>query len=950
MKEFPPEKWERLVSLFDRMLDAGDPRGPLETESDPEIASAAADLWRRHTQATEARFLEETITMVREFHAPLEPCFAEGQVLASRFRILEMLGAGGMGEVYLAEDGRLREVVALKTIRRHLAGDEGMRSRFLKEIQNARRVTHPNVCRIFDLFDEGGTPFLAMEYLKGERLAANIRRPPRLAKNIALQLAEGLHAAHRSGILHCDFKPANVILTGDPAQPRAVITDFGLARAFSAGDPQSMRSLYAGTPDYMAPELRGGAAPTIRSDIYAFGKVLEQMTGPSRLASACRAERPDARPESLEPVIRELRGGSARRLVVIAGAAAVLGGGGVWYASTRPRLVLVGRQRLVVNGFRPREWARAGFLRDLLITALRQSPLVTVVGDNRLLAVLGAMKLPATLPVERAHLLAAAARDRIAMAIEGTVEEAGEGIRLLMQVFLPQQPSPAIEVREQAPDAAQMVRMVDRLATQLRREFGESDTSLRAAHTPLEQVTSRSPEAVELHFRGIQTYEKGSAEGAQAFFDQAVNIDPQFALAHLWRGLSFAARAKAASAIPSYERAFALRNRVTERERLWIEGRYYNIVGDYQASLQACRRLTTLYPEEATFQRHTAFAYARTGRPADALPHNFRAVELDPFSDNNRSELLANHAEANRNEEALALFRRFREEGHTSTVLDFGAGLAHMGEGRYEGARLAFERMAVTPQRDRWSRLLRCGPLIMEGRFAEAAAALASDLAYDVATGEENRRQIRRSWLGQLDWLVDSPGRARVQTVELVKLEASPAWLFALREGGLMALAIEERDLAADALDRLREIERRWPSTHSRGARAHLEGALLAASGDSRAGDLFLEARGLWPDPPVLFSLAVWQAGTGDLSGALATHAVLETQRGRILANHFPGLLVLVWIERARCYKDSSQFDDSLRYYQRALDHWQRNAGHSRLMAAVRQEAGVVRSRITKGD
>src|ERR1035438_3884154 len=122
---------------------------------------------------------------------------------------------GGMGEVYLTHDLRLNERVAVKTVRAHLTADPAVRSRFIAEIQNARRVTHPNVCRIFDLFDEGEIPCFSMEYIEGTCLAhwLGSQAPERAAaRRIALDLAEGLHAAHRNGIVHGDFKPGTLIL------------------------------------------------------------------------------------------------------------------------------------------------------------------------------------------------------------------------------------------------------------------------------------------------------------------------------------------------------------------------------------------------------------------------------------------------------------------------------------------------------------------------------------------------------------------------------------------------------------------------------------------------------------------------------------------------------------------------------------------------------------------
>jgi serine/threonine protein kinase/tetratricopeptide (TPR) repeat protein len=225
------------------------------------------------------------------------PAFVTGDVLAGRFRIARFLAQGGMGEVYEAEDLELRTAVALKTIRLEIAGEEQAIERFRREILLARRVTHPNVCRIFDVFrhtwrSASGVDreliFLSMELLRGETLAARLRREGRLstaeALPIAVQMSAALAAAHTAGIVHRDFKSANVVLVPGDGRLRAVVTDFGLARA-QAGVDSSSSSLtgsggMVGTTAYMAPEQVEDGEITSAADVYALGVVLyETVTG-----------------------------------------------------------------------------------------------------------------------------------------------------------------------------------------------------------------------------------------------------------------------------------------------------------------------------------------------------------------------------------------------------------------------------------------------------------------------------------------------------------------------------------------------------------------------------------------------------------------------------------------------------------------------------------------------
>jgi serine/threonine-protein kinase len=201
--------------------------------------------------------------------------FLPGTVLAGRYRIYGLLGRGGMGEVYRADDLRLGQAVALKFLPHAVEGDEARRTRFLNEVKIARQISHTNVCRVYDVSDVDGRHFLSMEYVDGEDLAALLRRIGRLPKEeavqIARQLCAGLAAAHEQGVLHRDLKPANVMIDG---RGRAKITDFGLA--VLSGDPEDGEH-GAGTPAYMAPEQLAGGSATTKSDLYALGLVLYEL-------------------------------------------------------------------------------------------------------------------------------------------------------------------------------------------------------------------------------------------------------------------------------------------------------------------------------------------------------------------------------------------------------------------------------------------------------------------------------------------------------------------------------------------------------------------------------------------------------------------------------------------------------------------------------------------------
>ena len=197
-----------------------------------------------------------------------------GTVLGDRYRILGVLGRGGMGMVYKADDLKLGQIVALKFLPVSFSRDYARVERFHAEVRIARQVAHPNVCRVYDVSEVAGHHFLSMEYVDGEDLATLLRRigclPKTKALEVAHELCAGLAAAHAKGVIHRDLKPANVMVDG---RGHARITDFGLA----VGEGEKTTGEVAGTPAYMAPELFAGKPATFQSDLYALGLVLYEL-------------------------------------------------------------------------------------------------------------------------------------------------------------------------------------------------------------------------------------------------------------------------------------------------------------------------------------------------------------------------------------------------------------------------------------------------------------------------------------------------------------------------------------------------------------------------------------------------------------------------------------------------------------------------------------------------
>src|SRR6516225_5843587 len=243
--------------------------------------------------------------------------FQPGQVLAGRYRVIGLLGRGGMGDVYRADDFELSQPVALKFLGSALADRPDMLERFRGEVRNARQVSHPNICRVYDIGLVDGQLFLSMEYVDGEDLSALLKRIGRLprakADQVARQLCAGIAAAHDRGVIHRDLKPSNVMIDGEG---RVRITDFGLAvRQLDGGAAEVV-----GTPAYMAPEQFAGKPATPQTDLYALGLILyETYTGHRALEAATwdgwKSQHSQVEPRSPELLERDVDEPVARAIL-----------------------------------------------------------------------------------------------------------------------------------------------------------------------------------------------------------------------------------------------------------------------------------------------------------------------------------------------------------------------------------------------------------------------------------------------------------------------------------------------------------------------------------------------------------------------------------------------------------------------------------------------------------
>jgi serine/threonine-protein kinase len=306
MAALDADLWRRLAPILDHAFELPlDRRTAFLVEAcggDAQLRQAAEWLLASNPSSS---FLEAPVEVPSDLQASLTPSgtverFLPGTLLSDRYRIISLLGRGGMGEVYRADDLRLGQQVALKFLPVAFQSDPILVERLHHEVRTARQVSHPNVCRVWDVGEHEGTQFISMEYVDGESLASLLRRIGRLpldkALDVSRQLCAGLAAAHDQGVLHRDLKPGNVMLD---SRGRVRIADFGIAQL---AEEISGGGGIAGTPGYMAPEQLAGGEVTFRSDIYSLGAILyEVVTGRRAFVAATLAEYRSLQEESWPP-------------------------------------------------------------------------------------------------------------------------------------------------------------------------------------------------------------------------------------------------------------------------------------------------------------------------------------------------------------------------------------------------------------------------------------------------------------------------------------------------------------------------------------------------------------------------------------------------------------------------------------------------------------------------
>lgn len=603
--------------------------------------------------------------------------FAPGELLAGRYRILRVAGSGGMGVVYEADDLELGERVALKTLHGGATADERDVARLRREVQLARRVTHPNVCRIYDAGRHEDILFVTMELLEGDTLTAHIaargRLAPSEAEHILRQLCAGLQAAHDAGIIHRDFKSGNVMLVRRGSDVRAVITDFGLARtaAPSLDALASHAGRIVGTPAYMAPEQIEGAELTAAVDIYALGVVAFEMIAgemPFRDASISgllkRLRDPAPTPRfyvaDVDPrweavIVRCLNRDPRERFATpmevaralseeplpppaprrnwlpaaigVALLLAIGGAAGIAYFAAKPKAAApvaaqAPRRSVAILGFRnlspgqEAAWLSTA-LAEMLATELAAAESLRIIPGEEI----ARAKRDLRLENVESHAAPTLARIRGATGADFVVAGSyvvlpGRNLRLDVRVQRTTGGETAAAFGT-AGTESDLFTLVSRAGEELRSRLG-ADARL-AEGLDLRRAVPMNSEAGGHFAAGVARLRAYDAAGARDALERAVAADPQFALAYgeladAYSILGYDDRAAAAA-----RKGLELSGRLPRSERLLLDAQYHQHAHQLEKAIDLYRSLVSQFPDDVEYRVRLVNALVFTGSGDEAL-------------------------------------------------------------------------------------------------------------------------------------------------------------------------------------------------------------------------------------------------------------------------------------------------------------------------------------------
>ena len=621
-----PDRLRQIEELYHSIRESPpDRRAALLAEADPEL--------RREVESLLARQDNRLPTL-----DPATVTLLDSGTRLGPYQVEAKLGEGGMGEVFRAVDTRLGRAVAIKVV------DQRFLARFGREARAISSLNHPHICTLFDV----GPNYLVMELLEGETIAARLKRGPLPVEEALLygtQIASALADAHEHGIVHRDLKPGNIMLTKSGAK----VLDFGLA-TWEGDDSLTGSRMVMGTPAYMAPEQREGNPSDARTDIYSFGRVFYEMLTGARagaerkpltskaletIVARCLEIDPARRWQSTAELVRALQAarlGKTKRKWIVPAAAifaiALIAG----YFVFRPGRKLTEKDTIVLADFANTTGDPVfdGTLRQGLAFQLEQSPFLKIMDDEQVQQDLRLMSLPPGGRITNSIAHDICVRDGAAATIDGAIASLGKNYVITLQAVTCQDGVTLAREQIQAQDKEHVLNAVGTAATAMRAKLGESRSSIQKLSLPLEQVTTSSLEALQSYTAGLSVLGQGQFLAAVPLFERATALDPNFAMGYTYTAVAYNNAGDVERMLEYDRKAFALINRVSERERDLITSVYYGSTGELDKEIDAARLGIQNYPRDWGFHNNLSGMYIDQGKFEEGLKEGQEAVRLQP--------------------------------------------------------------------------------------------------------------------------------------------------------------------------------------------------------------------------------------------------------------------------------------------------------------------------------